>query len=506
MYRILTASSDTMITDKIVANSFRATDANVGQAGTIDLFKLAGESKITGSTFPLEISRGLLKFDYDPIRALTSSILDINNPSFRCFLNLTDVYGGQTTPTNFTLIVHPLSKSFDEGFGRDVGQFQDLDSANFITASSRTSVSLWNVSGANAVGLLGSSNIDIIGSGTLDASVGIVNLWVTQTFQSGEENLNVDVTRIVSATLVGLIPDCGFRVAFSGTQETDDRTRFVKRFSSRHSTNPRNRPKINVTFDDSLNDDHEDFFFDLSGSLFLNNFHRGTPANILSGSSLTSISGLNSLLVTLVSGTFSSSFTGSQHRIGSSFISGVYSATFAIPSNNSVLKSEILSAGSATFTEVWSSLDRTVPYLSSTLVIRSIGRTALDSSAKRVNLNITNMKPSYRTHEKVRLRVFAQSVKAEDDYKFFRLPLESVSEIIRESYYQIRDANSNEVVIPFEKVRNTTKLSTDSKGMYFDFFVDSLSKGRVYEVDILISDRGSEEVYTSVGGRFRVDQ
>jgi hypothetical protein len=116
------------------------------------------------------------------------------------------------------------------------------------------------------------------------------------------------------------------------------------------------------------------------------------------------------------------------------------------------------------------------------------------------------MKPAYRTHEKVRFRVFAQSVRDEDDYKFSRVPLESTSEIIRESYYQIRDANSNEVVIPFEKVRNTTRLSTDSKGMYFDFFVDSLSKGRVYEVDILVSDRGSEEIYAAVGGRFRIEQ
>ena len=40
MYRILTASADTYITNKIIDNSFRAKDANVGQAGTLDLFKL----------------------------------------------------------------------------------------------------------------------------------------------------------------------------------------------------------------------------------------------------------------------------------------------------------------------------------------------------------------------------------------------------------------------------------------------------------------------------------
>jgi hypothetical protein len=39
MYRILSASKDAYITNKIINQTFRATDANVGQAGTLDLFK-----------------------------------------------------------------------------------------------------------------------------------------------------------------------------------------------------------------------------------------------------------------------------------------------------------------------------------------------------------------------------------------------------------------------------------------------------------------------------------
>ena len=120
MYRILTASKDTYITNKIINNSFRATDANVGEAGTIDLFKLYNESTLTGTTNPIELSRGLIKFDLSPLRALTSSNLDITDSSFKCTLKLHDVYGGQTTPSNFKLIVFPLSRSFDEGIGRDV--------------------------------------------------------------------------------------------------------------------------------------------------------------------------------------------------------------------------------------------------------------------------------------------------------------------------------------------------------------------------------------------------
>ena len=62
MYRIISASNDTYITNKIINNKFRATDSNVGQAGTLDLFKLYNESTITGETTPIELSRILIKF------------------------------------------------------------------------------------------------------------------------------------------------------------------------------------------------------------------------------------------------------------------------------------------------------------------------------------------------------------------------------------------------------------------------------------------------------------
>ena len=105
MYRILTASKDTYITNKIINNKFRATDANVGEAASIDIFKLYSESTSGSDTTPTEVSRGLIKFDLEPLRKLTGSILDITHSSFQCNLILRDVYGGQTTPSNFKIIV-----------------------------------------------------------------------------------------------------------------------------------------------------------------------------------------------------------------------------------------------------------------------------------------------------------------------------------------------------------------------------------------------------------------
>ena len=71
MIKIISASADTYITNRIVNNYLRAKDANVGLAGTLDLFKLYNETQINGETNPIELTRVLLKFDLEPLRKLT---------------------------------------------------------------------------------------------------------------------------------------------------------------------------------------------------------------------------------------------------------------------------------------------------------------------------------------------------------------------------------------------------------------------------------------------------
>jgi len=521
MYRILTSSSDTYITNKIINNSFRATDANVGQAATLDLFKLYAEATSGSDTSPTEISRALVKFNLNPLRRLTGSILDIADTSFKCTLKMTDVYGGQTCPSNFKMIVFPLSRSFDEGMGRDIVTFADLDACNFITSSiSGNSTVAWTYSGANKQGFLGSSDIDIISSGTLSGSSATenINLWVEQSFKTGEEDLSVDVTRIISATLKNLIPDHGFRISYSGSQETDKRTRFVKRFGSSQNSNFYNKPKLIVQFNDTVQDHHQSFYFNLSGSLFLNNFHRGVLSNITSGSSLSEISGLNSIVLRLRSGSKSKGtyyekiITGSQYKIGQNFVSGVYSASFALSqftaSNrgevrfNGSLENEIKNAGSATFTEIWSSLDGNVGFLTGSLVVNSVNRTSFKNDSPRILITVTNMKDEYRKDDKVRFNIFAEDVDRPIKYK--KVPFETKSQIYTLLYYRIRDVENNKIIIPFDNSTHSTMCSTDSDGMYFEMYMDSIPKGVLCTIDFLLKDSGVDQVFTDVSSRFKV--
>jgi hypothetical protein len=512
MYRILSASKDTYITNKIINNRFRATDANVGEAGTIDLFKLSDENALSSETTPKEISRALIKFDLSPLNALITSDLDINHSSFQCFLKLHDIYGGQTTPSNFKLISFPLAKNFDEGIGRDVVTFKDLDASNFITASvSNGSVVAWTISGALASGSLGSENIDVYVSGNLSGPSGTsyVNLTREQTFATGKEDFEVDITNVISGVLTSQIPDYGFCVAFSGSYEQDNKTYFVKRFASKNSSNTRVRPKLIVKYDDTVQDAHRNFIFNVSGSLFLNNLHRGQFANILSGAAATELSGMDCLTLTVKTGSiFSKSVSVSQKSaqgLERIFETGIYTASFAISEfESSTLRSHILTSGSITFDEIWGSNDGTVGFYTGSLTVKGNEKTAYFNTPNRILLTLTNLQPHYNEGDSVKIRVFAEN--RDRPISYTKLPIEKPSQIYNMMFYRVRDFESGDIIIPFDtSLVSSTKLSTDSQGMFFNFDMGSLSRGRSYVFDFLIKDDGFDQVIDKLSSKFFIE-
>lgn len=500
MIKIISASADTYITNRIVSRHLRAKDANVGQAGTIDLFKLFNETDIVGEEEPIEITRALLKFDLEPIRRLTGSLFDPSSSSFKCKLKMKDVYGGNATPTKFSLILHPLSKSFHEGAGRDIIRFEDVDAANFVTASFvGGSAVLWNGEGASAEGAVGRSDIDIISSA--DFGSGAVSTTVVQNFDSTED-LVMDITKIVSGTLAGYLPDCGFRIAFSGSQETDTKTRFVKRFTSRHSTSPSKRPYLEVSIDDAVRDNHANMIFNTTGSIFLQSSIRGNPSNFLSGSSATQITGSNCMTLTLASGTFSSSYSVSQATIGNIPRTGLYVSTFAVSQFHPSLFTHLKNAASASFTEVWGSLDGTVGFYSGSIDIKLAESFAYKPQTRSLYARVTNCRAEYTREETPRFILFIEDL--DEEVVFSRYPRENNGHIYPNVYYSVKDAVTGDTVIPFMTDTGATRVSSAADGMYYDFHMDALSPGRTYEFRVLVRDLGEDLVLDAVSPKFRV--
>lgn len=521
MRRILKCSKDTYITNKII-NGVRVTDANVGQAGTLDLFKLYDETYLSGSTAPTELSRVLLKFDLSPVYQITNSI-NINSPSFKCFLKLSDVYGGQPVPSNFSLALFPLAQGFTEGRGSDVIAYRDIDSTNWVTSSYG---STWNVTGAYASGALGSTGIDYYHSAALYPSITSGSLGVFQTFERGDENLLMDVTSLVSGTIAGLIPDHGFRLSFTTPMEEDGYTYFVKRFTSRQSSVQAKHPKIEV-FVDSSNTDHTlASYFNVSNSIGTYNTVFGSYRNFFSGS--TEITGSNSLLLTLVASRsvyvqttswsdthsasityassafvyFSSSFIGSQ--LGTPVPqTGIYTASFYLNTQDPYFGGFVGNRSFVDFLPLWKSLDGTVTYSSgSYFTVKRIVSSNSNVTERNYIVNVTNLKAQYVNQETARMRLFIQDYNTELRYN--KIPIELTSEVFSNVHWRLLDSYSREVIVDFDPTYNSTKLSSDGTGMYFDMFMADLPANKVYEFEFMVRENGQDYLITNQGFRFKV--
>ena len=503
MYRILSASKDTYITNKIIKNSFRATDANLGEAGTLDLFKLYDESTIGGETKPIELSRLLIKFPIGEITRMDAAgEIDVTDTSFKCFVKLHDVYGGQTTPSNFKAILFPLAKDFDEGPGMDVVTYNDVGTTNFLTASFTNGTTVeWGLPGAMKSGSLSDSGVDVFVSGSLGND--LVSLTQEQLFTTGREDLVMDVTRIVSGTVTGQIPDLGFLVAFSGSYEKNELSYFVKRFASREVQVASLRPKLTVEFDDTTIDRHANFVFNTTSSLYLRNYKYSNLANIVTNTAGAELTGRNCMILKIESGSFKKTYNVSQAMLGRHTMTGVYSASFAVNSFESALYEQANLTGSITFNEVWSNSAETITFLSSSLTIRRANRSVANTqNQNNVLVSLLNVNDEYRAGEVVNIRVFAEN--RDREVVFTKKPYEKKSEIFPEMFYRVRDVFDGEILIDFDKANNSTRLSTDSDGMFFTFHTDSLPKGRVYAFDFLIRRNNRDTVVKDAASNFRI--
>lgn len=508
MYRLLSIIKDTYLTNKQVAGSGSIT-SNVGQAGTLDLFKLWTQT-VSGSTPVVEKSRVLIHPDIESVQALTGTVLDFTDASFRCYLSMIDVYGGQTTPSNFTLSLVPLSKSWDEGRGSDVVAFRDLDAANWVTASlTNGTPAVWAVTGADGVG-----------------TDYLAGYEVRQTFLRGDENLLMDVTTLVSATLVGLIPDQGWRLSYSASFENDENSYFVKRFGSIHTMNYQLHPKLIVKFADSIEDDGNQALFGRSNTIKTYNSVRGQYANFVSGSA--EITGSNSLKLVLIASKsvsittsswqqnfsasvtyttesmsyFSQSYSASLSSIGNLPLTGYYQATVNLnPVTTASLAAFLGSDKSAVFQSYWTSLDDTVLYSSGSWLTFTIPSSGEQVGAERnFVVNVINLKTEYSQDQVVRFKVFIQDRNTE--LPAFHLPKPSKSLILNAMSWRLTNAYSKAIVIPFDSTY--TKLSSDGTTMWFDMYMSDLDPQVVYELEFLINEHGRDYMIKNEGFRFKV--
>lgn len=152
----------------------RGSKGNLGAADILEVFSIFGQA----NTSSLEQARILVQFPIDQISADRDSNIIPDSGSTTFKIKMSNTPHGQTTPKNYSLVVHPVVRDWTEGDGLDMESYLDVEASNWVSASSDVP---WHTTGS-----------DYASASYL--SVNTVPIEYAQTFEVGTEDLEIDIT------------------------------------------------------------------------------------------------------------------------------------------------------------------------------------------------------------------------------------------------------------------------------------------------------------------------
>ena len=466
-----TGSKDTYITNKILNDARRATDANVGFASTIDLFKLHNENTLPSTSGDIqEISRGLIYFDLDGLKSKIQTDTSLTSSSLKIELVYKDIQGSQVAPSNFTLELYQVAKTWDEGLGNDIVGFSDLAATNWVSSSLGTE---WSSTGGDVT------------------NYGSDNYIAQQTFTKGTEDLRMDVTAWVKAHWAdeSAVPNHGWLLKFTAAEETNAKSYFVKRFASRHTRNEFLRPKLEVSWENYHIDDRLNFEAGTANNIAISNIRKNSYTNLSEVPA-----------VTLSRGAWSKTNASvSQIALSGITQAGRYNAAVGaidIYGTDSALAADIIASGSVLLQEQWT-INSGAQIVHSGSITMYNPLAVNTGSPKDIRFSLVDLKATYTKNDKPVIRLFVNDRGKE--LATVRQPVRLPSTIVNKVYYQIKDFNSKQILIPFSdklsSPNESTRISADGTGMYFCFPISVLPRGRTYTIELAHYDRGNRRIF-----------
>ena len=354
--------------------------------------------------------------------------------------------------------------------------------------------------------------------------------WYNQTFATGLEDIEIDITELVELWNAGTINNYGVGIHLTGTAEgyytqADDGTYsgyienttgstisyYTKRFFARGTQYFFMRPTIEARWDSTIKDDRGDTYYSSSlapvndniNTLYLYNYIRGVLRDIPGIDGTDDAEG--SIYVSFYSGSDDNSEPSGQAASSSATTraaiqlpttlprlwvtednpyvvtgawveTGVYSASFAITGASAPLTKvfDVWHDGSGK-NNPWASVE----YVTSSF--RPTNFSASQTIRKPVyHLNITNLRDKYRNDETARFNLFVREKYWDPTvYTVANTAVES-STIQSASYRVFRVMDAYEA-IPYGTGSDIpTGLSYDISGNYFDFDMSLLESGYAY--------------------------
>ena len=600
------ATKDNTITNAFKANlSTRGISGNMGQSDILEVFSIYAQANTSSS----ELSRVLIEFDTDSVSTDRSLGVIPASGSVNYFLRLYNARHSQTTPKDYTLVVQPISQSWNEGLGLDMENYSDEDESNYIFASSgvpwadisgratatietvvkelltagtftltdaagvstsykfETGINVSTNTAAYTPGTTVDIAIDGMAGGdagaTADQIIARINAGTnigftasktgnnvrvtqntpgtagnktnastllgdfavnnftggadveggsyvntseytfTQSFDTGFEDLEIDVSHLVEDWIKGAnsggLTNFGFGVRLTSSNETTTNSYYTKKFFARGSQFFHKRPVLEARWDNSKKDNRGDFFLSSSlvpasdnlMNLYLYNVVRGQLTDIPSV-------GTGDILVSIYSGTTNPSgsklflpegggvvATGDLNITGSHVETGIYSCSFAYASSSIT-----------TIFDVWHSAS--IEYhTGSSVNVKTFDSQDYNFDQKYVS-KIINLKTNYSTNETARFRLFVRSKDFSPNiYTVANNDIQNT--IIDNIYYQVNRSSDGLSVIQYGTGSlNHTRLSYDVSGSYFDLDIGMLEADNSYQIKFvyLINDSYVEQPET----------
>ena len=488
-----TASADTTITNAFEAGlTTRGTGSNMGYADSMEVFSIYGQSSGSVAGQTQELSRMLVQFPVQTIKTQRTAGKIPASGSVSFYLKMQNAETPFTLPQDFNLMVVPVSRSWTEGSGLDMDEYQDIGSANWINASSGTP---WTTIGGD---YLTASNHNVA-------------------FPLGYENLELDVSHVVEEWVkyldtsagIGVIKNYGFGIHLTASQEGyfsssvappvntsvsihnpqgAKQSYYTKKFFSRSSEYFYKRPVLEARWDSRIEDNRENFYYSSSlapaadnlNTLYFYNYVRGRLVNIPS-------IGTNPIYVSFYSSSAAAP-TGSRLELpvgggvvastdlnvtGAHVSAGIYSVSMAV-------------TGAATpllaMHDVWHD-DAGTQFFTGSIYPELMPTYDVAPTFDRVT-SCTNLRKSYSTADTSRFRFFVRS-KNWNPTIYVKATANNPTEIITSASYAINRVTDNYPAITYGTgSQNSTYLSYDKDGNYFDLDMSMLEGGYMYELKL----------------------
>jgi hypothetical protein len=472
-----TADGDTTIVNAFKPNlRLRGTGSNMGEADVMEVFSIYGRE----ATSSQELSRAIIKF---PMSGITTDRTATRIPasgSVNFYLRIFNAKTSKSVPINYTLVVQPVSRSWQEGVGLDLENYADdvkgNTGANWMSSSKGQP---WSLVGGDY--LTNSSNT------------------YKQTFETGLEDLEIDVTQLVEQWIAGTYSNYGVGVHLTASQEAyfsgsvagtvglasasvlarpDGATKsyYTKRFFARGTQFFFKKPVLEARWNSITRDDRGDFYYSSSlasdtdnlNTLYLYNYVRGHLSNIPGV-------GAGSIYLSLYSGSAGPVKTklllhNSKYNVtGGRASTGIYSASICITAAATPLKNLF---------DVWHN-DGNTQYFSGSIVPQLLKANQTVETPKYY-MNITNLQDKYRKDQLTRLRLYVRNKFWSPTIYTRAIDTAESTTIYSASYkvYRILDAYN---AIPYGTGSDLhTVLSYDVSGNYFDFDMNLLEAGYSY--------------------------